>query len=172
MSQNNELLSLSSFLLSLSSTFFYTIIKTRKLPKPKRHSLYQKEGFALTAGMKSSLSAWTALTGGSYQWQICYDDANDLWADILGQTGKGMLISPAMILSIAGENGAAKIRCVVTSGATALTSAAIPVWVAQPLEMRAFALNAGVPEGLAEGDGTDLEKNYVVVQYLYKTVIM
>ena len=125
------------------------------------------EGFALTAGMKSSLSAWTALTGGSYQWQICYDDANDLWADILGQTGKGMLISPAMILSIAGENGAAKIRCVVTSGDTALTSAAIPVWVAQPLEMRAFALNAGVPEGLAEGDGTDLEKNYVVVQYLY-----
>lgn len=125
------------------------------------------EGFTLTAGMKSSLSAWTALTGGSYQWQICYDDANDRWADILGQTGKGMLISPAMILSIAGENGAAKIRCMVTSGDAALTSAAIPVRIAQPLETSAFTLNAGIPEGLAEGDGTDLEKNYVVVQYLY-----
>lgn len=125
------------------------------------------EGFTLTAGMKSSLSAWTALTGGSYQWQICYDDANDRWADILGQTGKGMLVSPAMILSIAGENGAAKIRCKVTSGDAALTSAAIPVRIAQPLETSAFTLNAGIPEGLAEGDGTDLEKNYVVVQYLY-----
>ena len=125
------------------------------------------EGFTLTVGMKSSLSAWTALTGGSYQWQICYDDANDRWADILGQTGKGMLISPAMILSIAGENGAAKIRCVVTSGDATLTSAAIPVRIAQPLETSAFTLNAGIPESLAEGDGTDLEKNYVVVQYLY-----
>lgn len=125
------------------------------------------EGFTLTAGMKSSLSAWTALAGGSYQWQICYDDANDRWADIQGQTGKGMLISPAMILSIAGENGATKIRCIVTSGDAALTSAAIPVRIAQSLETSAFSLNAGNPESLAEGDGTDLEKNYVVVQYLY-----
>ena len=122
------------------------------------------DSFILSAGMKSSLSAWTDLEGElSYQWQICVEDQ---WIDILGQKEQGILVSPAMFLSVA-EDGRADIRCEVTNGEEVLTSAEITVSVADAPEMAAFARGSSV-SAQADGDGaTDLQTVYVVVQYVY-----
>ncbi len=85
-----------------------------------------ESGFTLQEGTRTSLSAWSILGENvSYQWQIRYDTENDLWTDIQGKTEKGMVISPAMVLSI--ESPA--IRCQITSGETVQYSAEIPVTV-------------------------------------------
>ena len=122
------------------------------------------DSFILSAGMKSSLSAWTDLEGElSYQWQICVEDQ---WIDILGQKEQGILVSPAMFLSVA-EDGRAVIRCEVTNGEEVLTSAEITVSVADALEMAAFARGSSV-SAQADGDGaTDLQKVSLIVEYKF-----
>lgn len=130
-----------------------------------------EDGLYLAPGMRTSLSAWDDQedADAAYQWQIRYDDANDLWVDIQGQTGKGILVSPAMFLSIIEESGSAAIRCCVTSGGETKVSATIPVAVAGQQMMASYGLRSdSVP--LAEGEdstGEDLQKSYVVVQYVY-----
>ena len=133
-----------------------------------------EDGFILAPGMRSSLSAWSYLEDEgnvSYQWQICYDTANKLWVDIQRQTGKGMLISPAMVMSIIETEGTALIRCEVTLGNIVKYSAEIPVTVADDTSaMARFALprtasnDAALP--LTENDGSENQKKiYVVVNY-------
>lgn len=102
-----------------------------------------EEGFFLFEGTKSSLSAWSSVENASYQWQIRYDSENDLWADIQGQRGKGILLSPAMVLRIIEDQGCAAIRCIVTADGETLASAAIPVEVLTPGTMAAFSLDSG-----------------------------
>lgn len=122
------------------------------------------DSFFLSAGMKSSLSAWTDLEGElSYQWQICVEGQ---WIDILGQTEQGILVSPAMFLSVA-EDGRVVIRCEVTNGEEVLTSAGIAVSVAEEPEMAAFARGSSV-SAQADGDGaTDLQKVSLIVEYRF-----
>lgn len=130
-----------------------------------------EEGLYLAPGMRTSLSAWNdqEAADAAYQWQIRYDAANDLWADIQGQTDKGILVSPAMFLSIIEETGSAAIRCCVTSGGETKISETIPVAVVGQQMMASYGLrSSSVP--LAEGEdgtGEDLQKSYVVVQYVY-----
>jgi len=125
------------------------------------------DGLFLSQGMRTSLSAWSSMGGGSYQWQIRYDAANDLWADIQGQTGKGILVSPAMFLSVIEARGSVAIRCVVKSGDETKTSAAIPVSVVASGSPASLASSSGALP-LADGENPDeLDKSYVVVQYQY-----
>ena len=116
-------------------------------------------GVRLSWGEKRSLSAWSDLDdadGVSYRWQICYDMANDLWVDIQGQTGKGILISQAIVEGILDLQGAAAVRCVVTAGEESQTSPAIPV-----------GMEGESSSGSSSTGGEDLQKVYVVVQYEY-----
>lgn len=125
------------------------------------------DGLVLANGMRTSLSAWSSMDNASYQWQIRYDAANDLWADIQGQTEKGILVSPAMFLSIIEEQGSVAIRCVVTSGEETKISDTIPVSIMELASLASFALNTEVLP-LAETENPDeLGKSYVVVQYQY-----
>lgn len=124
------------------------------------------EGLLLRQGEKTSLSAWSDLEGASYQWQVCYDSAGDLWVDIQGQTGKGILISPAMFLSILDAQGTAAVRCVMTSGEELRTSVAIPVTVGE--RDAVYRMSASSTAAMAEAENPDeLDKDYVVVQYVY-----
>lgn len=131
-------------------------------------------GLYLAPGMKTSLSAWSEGESAdtTYQWQIRYDEANDLWTDIRGQTGKGILFSPAMFLSVSEETDSAAIRCVMTSGTETMISETIPLSVVEPISFTGFQLRALGSEGdvqtAAEEDNTGpLTKMYVVIQYLY-----
>lgn len=117
--------------------------------------------FILFEGMKSSLSAWTELEGDvSYQWQVCVDGQ---WINIQGQTGKGILVSPAMFLSLS----SAAIRCVVTSGDQTLTGEEISVVIMEQPETASFAMDSHMAALAAEDNSEDLQKAYVVVQYVY-----
>ena len=128
-----------------------------------------EEGYILSADMKASLSAWTDLEGAvSYQWQIRYDSEQDLWANIQGQTGKGILLSPAMVLSILELDGAAAIRCVVATKTETRTGEAIPVEVGGGMVSLFAEMDMPQVSLMAEtGDAGELEKNYVVVQYVF-----
>ena len=123
-------------------------------------------GIVMEEGTKISLSAWSALEGEvSYQWQIRYDAYNDLWVNIHGQTGKGILISPAMFQSLGDD---AAIRCVISSGGISEMSEAIPLAVMQPIAPMSLSRSAD-SEGDTEGDDEgSLEKAYIVVEYQYK----
>lgn len=127
------------------------------------------EGFLLLEGVKSSLSAWSGLDENVfYQWQIRYDSENDLWADIQGQRGKGILLSPAMVLRIIEDQGCAAIRCIVTAGDETLTSAAIPVEVLNPGAMAAFALGSSTTEGDTSAAAEDDEnKVNLIINYVF-----
>lgn len=87
-------------------------------------------GLYLQAGEKISISAWAEeglVT--SRRWQIGYDDGEMHWVNIRGQTGKGILVSPAMVLSLIDIYGGAYLRCVANVGGETRASAAIPVTV-------------------------------------------
>lgn len=141
-----------------------------------------EEGFILAAGMRSSLSAWSDLEdegNESYQWQICYDTENKLWADIQGQTGKGMLISPAMVMSIIETEGTALIRCEVTLGNKVKYSAEIPVTVAHSASpaMARFALPRVASNDAVVTDTADMETRAadtysVVINYVLDGTIV
>lgn len=133
-----------------------------------------EDGLYLIEGMKSSISAWSALEEAqeiepTYQWQIRIDSTEETWVDIQGQTEKGLLVSPAMFLSVIEETGSAAIRCRITSGDEEKISAAIPVIVMEQPMMAFYNLRAGsIPFAEDEGgEGENLQKSYVVVQYVY-----
>lgn len=115
----------------------------------------------LVQGTRDSLSAWGAYA--DYQWQIRYDEARDLWADIKGQTAQGIVLSPAMFLGA--FPGGAYIRCRMGSGEAAVYSSPVAVSFAAPV-VESFRGTVG--EMLSTTDGTgDSDKQDVVVQYLY-----
>ena len=101
------------------------------------------DGVQIGKGEKISLSAWSDAENGenvTYQWQICYDTVNNLWADISGQNGKGILVSPAVVNKAIALTGKALIRCQISDGKSAVYSAAIPVEIVerQPLTASPF----------------------------------
>ena len=78
-----------------------------------------EEGLVVEEGRKVSLSAWGNASwcsadesSVSYRWQIRYDKDLWRWADIQGQTGKGILVSSALFQSLQDREPA--IRCVIT----------------------------------------------------------
>ena len=94
------------------------------------------EGIYLGEGEKASFSAW-ADDASSYQWQVCYNNANDLWIDIYGANEKGILVSPAMFLNIINYQGETYLRCVVTTGEETVIGEAIPVTVLEAVPVEA-----------------------------------
>ena len=122
------------------------------------------DGFRIEAGQKASLSAWLQQEENvAYRWQICYDLANDLWTEIRGQDEQGILLSPVMVQSMIKYQGRALIRCVVIDANGIRTSEAIPVRVASQAYSQASSSSI-VPQ---EEGGGELQKAYVVVQYVY-----
>lgn len=130
-------------------------------------------GLALEKGKKLSLSAWS-LAGDSlgYQWQVCYDPANDLWADIQGETGKGILLSPAMFRNIISCQGSTALRCVSADEEHSYASPAVPIVVTEAVpEMSLMsaaprftsAAPAAVPA--AEGDGVSYS---IIIEYRFE----
>ena len=126
-----------------------------------------EEELVLQTGRKTSISAWSDLEGElSYRWQVCYDLINDRWVDIQGETGKGLLTSPAMFTGILADQGAAMLRCVITSGEQEQICGPISVRVAS--QGGVFNLPRGTGAEQVADDGTDLEMAYLIVQYVYE----
>lgn len=128
-------------------------------------------GLVIREGTKTSISAWTDLAGNiDYQWQICYDDENDLWTNIQGQIGKGLLISPAMVNSVIELTGSAMIRCRITSGTTVQYSADIPVEVVQnaSASMNRYGLARTARNTALYADVPELKEYTVVINYVYE----
>lgn len=130
-------------------------------------------GIQLNEGEKASFSAWSDLEdagNASYQWQICYDAENDLWTDIRNQTGKGILISPAMVQSMLEVMGSAAIRCKITSGTSVQYSNRIPVTVAQetPLSMARFRLARTASNTAVDQETPELGEYTVVINYVFE----
>ena len=123
-------------------------------------------GLLLREGTKRSLSAWSGLGENVlYQWQIRYDSEHDRWADIQGQKGKGILLAPAMILSILQVQGSAAIRCVVTAGDQTMVSEAIPVGVEAPT---ASAMGtSSVSDGAAPANEDEENKVNLIINYVF-----
>ena len=118
--------------------------------------------YALFAGMKTSLSAWTDLEGDlSYQWQIWADDQ---WVDIRGQIGQGILVSPAMLLNAA-VNNVATIRCEVTNGVEVRTSEEIAVVVENAPVAASFAM--GSSASAQADDVPELHKVNLILEYRF-----
>ena len=87
-------------------------------------------------GTQYCMSAWLADENAkgdiTYQWQICYNLANDQWVDINGENGKGILFSSAMFAGVANYRGESAIRCVARWNGGSYTSDAIAVKVQEP----------------------------------------
>ena len=130
-----------------------------------------EEGLFLAQGIRSSISAWSELESNanvSYQWQICYDTKNDLWVDIQGQSGKGMLISPAMVQSVIDLTGVAIIRCEITSGETVQYSAEIPVEVLNDTPLMArFGLTRNVDDVMVSDVSSGSNMYTVRINYIF-----
>lgn len=115
-----------------------------------------EDGIILGWSEKSSLSAWSALDEGvSYQWQIFVDFDGGFWMDITGQTGKGLLLSRAMLMSALDSSGRTWLRCVTRNEEDILISDAVCVTLLpeyadeNPMAMtlRAFGNSAFVSQG-------------------------
>ena len=65
----------------------------------------------------------------TYQWQICYDTENDLWADIYGQTDASVKITVGMLASRLDANGKAYVRCVVSDSMRSAVSSKLAITV-------------------------------------------
>ena len=125
------------------------------------------EELLLVSGKKTSLSAWSNLEGElSYQWQVCYDLINDRWVNIQGETGKGLLTSPAMFAGVLKDVDYAMLRCVITSGDQKQISDPITIRVVSENSVYMMPRNTDVePE---TGEDTELERAYLEVLYLYQ----
>lgn len=131
-----------------------------------------EEGYMLIHGKQASFSAWSALEDAehvNYQWQIRYDSRQNLWADIQGQTGKDILVSPAMFLNVLDEENATEIRCVMTSGAQSQTSLEIPVHIEQETAILSIdRISEATSENAAVVVAEDEEnKVNLIVNYLF-----
>ena len=143
-------------------------------------SIVNAEGNAITEtciqlyeGEKTSFIAWSDLEDGenvTYQWQICYDTENDLWADVEGQNGKGLLISPAMVNSVTQLTGSALIRCQITSGSSVQYSAGIPVEVVQDtfVSKASYRLARTAGNAALYADTPELSEYTIVINYVFE----
>lgn len=130
-------------------------------------------GVQLYEGEKTSFSAWSDIEDGenvTYQWQICYDTENDLWADVKGQNSKGILIFPAMANSMIQLTGSAMIRCQITSNASVQYSASIPVEVVQnaSASIDRYSLARTVSNAALYADTPELSEYTVVINYVFE----
>ena len=133
-------------------------------------------GIQLHEGEKTSFSAWSDLEDNenvTYQWQICYDKENDLWADVKGQTGKGILISPAMVNSVIQSVGSTMVRCEVTSGETVIYSAEMPVTVeSSTASASLFSLARAANDAATYADTPELGEYTVVINYVFENNVI
>ena len=126
------------------------------------------DGLILFDGEKTSISAWaTEETGVTYQWQVRYNSANDLWININGETGKGMLVSPAMFLNIINSQGSTAVRCVMIRGEQSLISDAIPVIIDEAVPRVAMFGNRSGDENNAApaAEGTEYS---IIIEYRFR----
>lgn len=87
-----------------------------------------EDGLFLPQGEKITISAQgTEGQEATYQWQICYNNANLLWADLYGATEKELSVSPAMFRNVVDYYGKSFVRCVATVGETVGVSEPVPV---------------------------------------------
>ena len=146
------------------------------------NTVTEESGLLLAWNEKASLSAWSALGEDvSYQWQIFIGEGDSYWVDITGQTGKGILFSRAMLLSVLDESGSAWLRCVTNNGAETAVSEEICVTVVSPaadtlslLSMRSTARSGSSSQNgdialASEGGGTDEDViiHKVMIEYIY-----
>lgn len=128
-----------------------------------------EEGLVVEEGRKVSLSAWGNASwcaaeeaSVSYRWQIRYDKDLWQWADIQGQTGKGILVSAALFHSLQDREPA--IRCVITSGTQERFSAPVALRTVQTATLEEPVYEASVTDTentpLADEDTVD-----VFIQY-------
>ena len=90
--------------------------------------LIAEDGLFLPQGEKTTISAQGAEgQNATYQWQICYNNANLLWAELYGATEKELSVSPAMFRNVVDYYGKTFVRCVATVGETVSISDPVPV---------------------------------------------
>lgn len=126
-------------------------------------------GLTLRAGEKLSLSAW-AETGNatSYRWQVGYYDGELRWVYIKGETDKGILVSPAMFLSLMDEFGEVYLRCVAKVDGKEKASQTIPVSVMETMSGRRKLLSSGHALSLLGETAAQSENEYTItIKYLY-----
>ena len=97
-----------------------------------------ESGIFLPEGEKITVSAQlNTRAAATYQWQICYNNADGLWADLYGATNAQLPISGAMLRNVVDYYGKTFVRCVVTSNGQQITSDPIPVTMtAAPISYR------------------------------------
>ena len=95
-----------------------------------------EDGLFLPQGEKTTISAQGAESQNTtYQWQICYNNANLLWADLYGATEKELSVSPAMFRNVVDYYGKTFVRCVATVGETVGVSEPVPVTLTETAPM-------------------------------------
>jgi len=130
-----------------------------------------EEGKQLVAGTKATLSAWSDLGEDvSYQWQVCYDVEENLWVDIYKANGKGLLVSQAMFISLADEDGQVLVRCITSDGDETSVSEPIPVILVDETDEKELVASAYVKarntEVLAATE-TGTEQYYITIKYQF-----
>ena len=136
------------------------------------------DSFVVQAGEKYSLSAWPALEGEvSYQWQVCYNNAQMLWVDIYGQTGKGILANASMFASLVDAQNITYLRCVTTNGSETVTSDPIAILLEKAAEQEPVAmLSAHSNRAVFSSDNGDADQiqpqNEVTYAITIKYVMM
>lgn len=124
------------------------------------------DGLVMFEGEKTSISAWPNGSADSYQWQVCINNSSMRWADIQGATGKGLLVSPAMFLSIIDYYGSTYVRCVATVGGETKVSDPIPVTVEEAVPQEQMMMFAAAPRsGAANEPATTADNgvNYSII---------
>lgn len=126
------------------------------------------DGLSLMEGTKSSISAWSkAGENVSYQWQVCYNNANQHWVDIWGATEKGLLVSPAMFLNIIDYYGETYVRCVTTTaGGETQISEALPVTVEEAVPQQSVMLyttRSAFSENALMTAAEEIEQKYSII---------
>lgn len=97
------------------------------------------EGVDVPKFGKVTMTAQSTLQGSvSYQWQICYDRAKDLWVDIYGENEASIKLSYGMVASLIDENGLVNVRCETKCASKMAYSAVIPVSVDSTSENTTF----------------------------------
>lgn len=123
------------------------------------------DGLVMLEGEKTSISAWPNGSADSYQWQVCINNSSMRWADIQGATSKGLLVSPAMFLSIIDYYGSTYVRCVATVGGETKVSDPIPVIVEEAVPQEQVMMFAAAPRSGNSDDAAPTAEDGNGVKY-------
>lgn len=96
-------------------------------------SLPQDERTTLTAVCASDV------TDASYQWQILADIASELWVNIYDATEQSLVLSCALLNSLADDTGSAYVRCRVTASGQTIDSNVVCVTAARTIPVETGA---------------------------------